>query len=380
MVCKGLPLALVGSVIVLWAAAAQADNKAGVDAWSRGDFAAAVQEWQGDVARGDADAMYNLAQAYKWGRGVKQDMAKAEELYGKAAALGHLQASDNYGLFLFQRGQRGLALPYIRAAADRGDPRAQYLLGLAHYNGENVTRDPVRAYALVSLAQQQGLEAAKAALMQMDQYVPLAQRQQAVAMAAQLQSDANATRARQLAAVDLGATVGATPPAQAGAVAASGAPGVTGSAAAAAVVAAASTANPGAAGADYARPASAGSLPGRPVTVHQGPPPGHVPSVPAPVVRDRVPPVVTTPSGPPAPVMAKGAWRVQLGAFGQAGNADALWARLKNRPELAGHPRLDVRAGKVAKLQVGGFASEAAARAACTRLVATGQSCLVVRD
>ena len=167
-------LALAAAALAI--APAWADNKAGVDAWSRGDFAGAVRQWQGDVARGDADAMFNLAQAYKWGKGVKQDVAKAEELYGRAAALGHLQASDNYGLFLFQRGQRLQALPYIRAAADRGDPRAQYLLGLAHYNGENVPRDPIRAYALVSLAQQQGLEQARGALAEMDKYVPMDQR------------------------------------------------------------------------------------------------------------------------------------------------------------------------------------------------------------
>ena len=347
---------------------ALADNKAGVDAWSRGDFAGAVQQWQGDAARGDADAMFNLAQAYKWGKGVKQDMAKAEALYGQAATLGHLQASDNYGLFLFQRGERVKALPYIRAAADRGDPRAQYLLGLAHYNGENVTRDPVRAYALVSLAQQQGLDAASAALTQMDQYVPMEQRQQAVALAAQLQSDADSTRARQLAAVDLGATVPATPP---GAVAAPvRAPAVVATRdPVAAAVATAAGSTPATAGADYARPQVAVAPP-RPVAVHQGPPPGYSPSV-------------APPPPSPAPVAAPaagGAWRVQLGAFGQPGNADALWNKLKGRPELAGHPRLNVKAGAVTKLQAGGFASEAAARAACGKLSAGGQSCIAVKN
>ena len=35
-----------------------------------------------------------------------------------------------------------------------------------------------------------------------------------------------------------------------------------------------------------------------------------------------------------------GKWRVQLGAFGVAGNAEAMWNRVRSRPEIAGHPRL----------------------------------------
>ena len=143
-------------------APAQADVKAGVDAWTKGDFEMAVGEWLGPATQGDADAQFNLAQAYKLGRGVKPDLAKAEELFGKAAAQGHWQASDNYGLLLFQRGERAKALPYIIAGSDRGDPRAQYLLGIAHFNGDNVPKDWVRAYALVSLAQQSGLTQATA--------------------------------------------------------------------------------------------------------------------------------------------------------------------------------------------------------------------------
>ena len=102
---------------------AMADTKAGVDAWTRGDFAAAVKEWQVQAARGDGDAVFNLGQAYRLGKGVPQDLTKAEQLFGQAAGLGHLQAADNYGLLLFQRGERPKALPYLRAAADRGDPR-----------------------------------------------------------------------------------------------------------------------------------------------------------------------------------------------------------------------------------------------------------------
>ena len=325
---------------------ALADVKAGVDAWTRGDFDAAVSQWSGPAARGDADAQFNLGQAYKLGRGVKQDLARAEELFGQAAARGHLQASDNYGLLLFQRGERAKALPYISAASDRGDPRAQYLLGIASFNGDNVPKDWVRAYALVSLAQQAGLPQANAALTQMDQYIPLDQRQRSVALAQELSAQADATRARQLAAADLGTALPNTPQT----------PVVTAQPRVPPTVAA-SAGNPRTAGADYARPPSP---PPRPVVVAPAPRP---------------------PAPAPAPMAAaSGGWRVQLGAFGVAGNADALWNRIKDRPELAGKARLLVPAGRVTKLQAGGYASQAAAEAACSRLAAGGFACLAVRN
>ena len=129
---------------------AWADVKAGVDAWSRGDHADAVREWQGPAAAGDPDAMFNLAQAYRLGRGVPKDLAEAEALYARAAATGHLEAADSYGLLLFQDGRREAALPYIMDAARRGDARSEYLLGIAYFNGDMVPKDWVRAYMLLT--------------------------------------------------------------------------------------------------------------------------------------------------------------------------------------------------------------------------------------
>ena len=342
---------------------AWADTKTGVDAWTRGDFPAAVKEWQAQAAKGDGDAIFNLGQAYRLGKGVPQDLTKAEALFGQAAAMGHLQAADNYGLLLFQRGDRAKALPYLRAAADRGDPRAQYLLGIAHFNGDLVPKDWVRAYALVTLAQQQGLPQAAGALAQMDQYVPLEQRQQGVQLAVELGSEADATRARQLAAVDLGSQV---PGSSAPATQPIKGPTV---ASASDAVNAAGRASPATAGADYARPATPAP---RPVAVHTGPLPGVSAPVPAPR------PVVKAPPAPvPAQATAGGTWRVQLGAFGVASNADALWAQVKGRPELAGHARLNVKAGAVTKLQAGGY-SQAAAQTACAKLKAAGITCAAV--
>jgi hypothetical protein len=71
---------------------------------------------------------------------------------------------------------------------------------------------------------------------------------------------------------------------------------------------------------------------------------------------------------------------VQLGAFGVPANAEAMWNRVRARPELAGRGKLLVPAGKIAKLQAGGFASQGDAQAACSRLSAAGFACLAVRN
>lgn len=354
---KKTQFALVFGLAAILSTPVWADTKAGVDAWTRGDYPGAVKEWQADAAQGDADALFNLGQAYKLGKGVKQDLTRAEALFGQAAAMGHLQAADNYGLLLFQRGEHAKALPYIRAAADRGDPRAQYLLGIMHFNGELVPKDWVRAYALVTLAQQQGLPQASTAMTQMDNYIPLDQRQQGVQLAGELAAEADATRARQLAAVDLGSQVQ------------SGSPVTS-------PVSAPPMRGPNVAA--ITPPPAPKPVP-KPVTVHSGPPPGVVSPVPKPVIA-QTPPSSPKPRPVSAPLAASsGTWRIQLGAFGQTANANALWGRVKDRPELTGHPRIDVKSGAVTKLQAGGY-SQAGAQAACSRLKAAGFVCVAVSN
>lgn len=361
-----------------------ADVKTGVDAWARSDFAAAVKEWEGPATRGDADAQFNLGQAYKWGKGVKQDLKKAEFYFGKAAAQGHIEASDNYGLLLFDRGERGQALPYVKAAGGRGDPRAQYLLAIMNFNGDMVSRDWVRAYALMTLAQQAGLPQAKAGLEQMDSHIPLTQRQQAVGLAQQLAAEAEATRNRQFAADDLGvknpAGVVTSPPQVAVAAPTPVRRQPTPEEAVAEAERVTGNATPRTAGADYARPAvTTPPLPApRPTVAVATPRPITIPPRLAPtpsVVQPR--PVVVTPRSAPKP--AAGGWRIQLGAFGVSSNADALWAKVRGRPELAGHARINVAAGAVIKLQAGGY-SEEAARAACRSLSAAGLACAPVKN
>ncbi|WP_267414501.1 tetratricopeptide repeat protein, partial [Sphingomonas sp. GC_Shp_4] len=173
--------------MLMAAAPAGAQNvKAGVDAWARGDFKAAVDQWRGPAVAGDADAQFNLGQAYKLGRGVPLDPALAESWFHKAALQGHYQAEDNYGLALFQGGKKAEALPWLEKSVARGEPRGELVLGTMLFNGDSVARDYPRAYALMTLAQQAGLKSASETLAQMDQYITPADRERGVALAQQL--------------------------------------------------------------------------------------------------------------------------------------------------------------------------------------------------
>jgi hypothetical protein len=167
-----------------------ADVQGGVEAWQRGDFANAVRQWRPLADRGDPDAQFNMGQAYKLGRGVPADLRIAQSWYQKAAAQGHEQAQGNLGLILYQSGKRAEAMPWIRKSADRGDPRAQYVLGIELTNGELMPRDFPRAYALMTRAASQGLPQAAKSLAQMDQFIPLAERQKGIALARQMEGGA----------------------------------------------------------------------------------------------------------------------------------------------------------------------------------------------
>lgn len=352
--------------IALLAAPAQAGVKEGVDAWSRGDYAAALREWEAPAAAGDADALFNMAQAYRLGRGVAADPRKAESLYAKAAALGHVQAADIYGIMLFQDGRRQQALPFVTAAAARGDPRSQYLLGIAHFNGDLVSRDWVRAYALMQNANRGGLPQAAEAIAQMDQHIPLDQRQAGAGLARQLEAEAEAALARDLAAADLNvgepvvASAGpsAEPPPQIASASSVGAA----EAALATARQASGTEDPSAGGASYARPSA---------------PPQRAPIAAAEPVRQVPAPAAATRS---APAATGGPWKVQLGAFSVRSNADNLWAKLSSRAELTGAEKLTVASGRVTRLLAAGYASKADANSACRALKSSGQDCIVTRD
>ncbi|MGN6155773.1 MAG: SPOR domain-containing protein [Sphingomicrobium sp.] len=161
----------------------------GIEAWQRSDYAQAIAIWRPLAANGDADAAFNLGQAYRLGRGVPVNLAAAKTWLEKAANAGHLDAQTTLGLLLFDSGNHSAGIQWLKKAAERGEPRAMLVYGTALFNGDSVTRDPLMAYAYVSRAAAQGLEPAKSTLNDMDGILPVEVRRRAVEIALQQASE-----------------------------------------------------------------------------------------------------------------------------------------------------------------------------------------------
>ena len=343
---------------VLVAVPAAADVKAGVDAWSRGEYRIAIEQWRPLAIAGDADAQFNLAQAYKLGRGVPLDPALAESWFRKAALQGHVQAQDNDGLALFQSGKKADAVPWLEKSVARGEARTQLVLGTMLFNGDGVARDYPRAYALMTRASASGLQSASQTLAQMDQYISPEDRQRGTALAQRYAGEEKIAQAGLPApSRPLSTTPTATP-----------------------ATAPARDAKPVATFAPSPRPQRIAPSPGpERVPAPTRPAPKPTPTAkPAPVsaAKPASAPVVKAaakPAAKPAPARASGKWRIQLGAFRDRGNAETLWSKVRGK--LSGAQPSYVTAGPVVRLQAGGFASRADASRACA---ASGQPCVIV--
>lgn len=321
------PLAALAVAMAI-ATPAFAGTAEGYAMWQNGDFFGAVREWRTAAIAGDPVAQFNLARAYQLGRGVPLDSKMAESWFGKAAAQGHLPSRDNYGLVLFQNGDREMAMPYITDAAKRGDPRAQYVLGTALFNGDTVKKDWPLAYAMMTRASAGGIGPASASLAQMDKFIPADQRQKGLALARVLE-----TAKPQMPDEMLGDATAATPTRQAV----------------------------------------------QPVQLPQsqvGAPP--IPVAPpvkaAPKVEKPKPAIVAAKPAPasvkPAPEPS-GNWKVQLGAFGSTAAARTAWATLqKNVGALGPYSASYQPAGVMTRLQAGPLPSRAAANTLCAAVKA----------
>ncbi|MBO60721.1 MAG: hypothetical protein CMO63_01945 [Verrucomicrobiales bacterium] len=97
--------------------------------------------------------------AYEYYR--KQDFKKAAELFLKAASKGNPEAQFALGV-MHQNGQ-GVPINFMEAAkwyeksARQDNPLAQHLIGLAYKEGSGVPKDPAEAYKWLHLAAEHGL-------------------------------------------------------------------------------------------------------------------------------------------------------------------------------------------------------------------------------
>ena len=174
---------ILGVALLLAVPASAQTVRAGIEAWQKGDHAAAVAVWTPLAAKGDADAAFNLGQAYRLGKGVALDHGRSQHYLEQAARKGHVDAAATLGIILFQNNDRSAALRWLRIAAEGGEARAMLLFGTALYNGDGLSPDPVTAYAYISRSAAQGLDMAQATLAALDQTMPLEQRQKGVAVA-----------------------------------------------------------------------------------------------------------------------------------------------------------------------------------------------------
>jgi cell division septation protein DedD len=279
---------------------------------------------QSRAQAGDAEAEYQLGEAYRSGRGVAPDPETAIMWYRRAAVAGHIRASEELGFALFAHGDRHEAMPYIEKAAARGEARAFYLLGTAHFNGDYASRDWPLAYAQTMRAAAAGLAAAQKNLELMDHYLLPADKAKADQILATLPSVRSMTQADA-------APAAAKPP----------------------------LAPVQSADATAARPA-------KPVK-----PPKTPPKTPA--------KVVAAPAPAPPEVASGGSWKVQLGAFGSADRAHDRWKMLSAKVSALGsYDQHIVAAGSVQRLQAGNIATKTEAQILCKKVVAAGGDCLVI--
>jgi TPR repeat protein len=101
-------------ICILLGLPAHADFQAGMAAYERGDYEAALREWRPLAERGGVEAQFNLGLLYYHGKGVPADAAEAHAWYLKAAQGGY--------------------------------PRAQYRVAEMYEHGDGIREDLIQAH------------------------------------------------------------------------------------------------------------------------------------------------------------------------------------------------------------------------------------------
>jgi TPR repeat protein len=154
----GRALLLLAGLVAGAAAARAGINEDALAAYSRGDYAAALELWRPLAERGDPTAAFWLGACHDLGHGTVENNALAAQWYRKAAEQGHANAQHNlahlYEVGELQAGNYGTvaAATWYRRAADQGYRPAQVNLGVLYFSGRGVKRDLVQAYKWFTLA------------------------------------------------------------------------------------------------------------------------------------------------------------------------------------------------------------------------------------
>ena len=158
-----VPIAL--AVALLVASPAWSDFDEGIEAYMRGDYELALDEFSGPAQNGHLGAQYNLGLMYNNGYGVERDMFEMVEWWRRAAALGH--ASAQYDLGLIYEGDDEVAEVFLeaarwyRSAAEQGHSNAQNNLALLYESGLGLERSKVLALMWFGLSVARGNDATR---------------------------------------------------------------------------------------------------------------------------------------------------------------------------------------------------------------------------
>ena len=161
-----LALALIGPAMWSGPLLAQ-DYEKGVEAFHRGDYATALQEFLFFVEQGGSSlqvmgAQFRLGYIYQEGFGVPQDYAEAIRLYRLSAEQGYAPAQSQLGT-MYEHGygmpeDSAEAAKLYRLAAEQGFRVAQRNLGVMYYYGRGIIQDYILSHMWLNISASLGYE------------------------------------------------------------------------------------------------------------------------------------------------------------------------------------------------------------------------------
>lgn len=188
MACERVRVTLGVVGLIMISAMARAGYYEGFEAYVRGDYELARDEWE-KVAKPDgpgmdlsdltsneraemADAQYALGLLYWNGRGVAVDFPRSAEWLQQAAEMGHAEAQLKLGyMYINGKGMPQnypLAKKWLKASAEQGNMDAQYNLAVLYYKGLGGAQSLPEARHWFELAAKQGDKVSERVLADID--------------------------------------------------------------------------------------------------------------------------------------------------------------------------------------------------------------------
>jgi len=126
------------------------DFDKGMEAYDRGDYDGAFQEFRPLAKQGHALAQFRLGTMYAQGLGVPLDYEKAAMLYRESAERQVVGAQFLLGISYYHgKGvpqDHGEAAKWFRKAARQGLPDSQFSIGNMYAHGKGVSQDHIKAH------------------------------------------------------------------------------------------------------------------------------------------------------------------------------------------------------------------------------------------